>query len=257
MAMLSGCGGCLGGEPPVDANANPSAVPVGIVEGVVRLEAGATLPEYQPPTNVNQPEPPKSCSPPKLVDRQPVGLEDGRGLSNIVIGATQFPRSPDFKPVAHDAAIRDCRLEPRVIAATRGDTIRLKNEADYPFLPELGKARLLQMLLKGETREIKLEQPGILELGCGFAAACGRTDVMVFHHPVHTVSGKAGQFRMVNVPVQDGIVLHAWHPLFQGASKKVNVEAGKVTRVEFVLSPVPPPGAAVVKTDPASTPTLH
>lgn len=242
--MLSGCAGSCGGEGRAPASTDPAKVPVGIVEGVVRLADGSELPSYEPRVNVNQPEPPKACSPPKLADRQPLLLGDARGLGNVVVGATDFAKSPEHTPVAHAARIADCRIGPPVVAATLGDTIRLTNDTDYPFLPELGKSRLLQMLLKGETREIKLEQPGVLELGCGFAAPCGRSDVMVFHHPVHTVSGKDGRFRMVNVPAGEGVVIHAWHPLLKAGSTKVTVKAGEVTRVTLTLAPRPAPPAA-------------
>ncbi|MCA9600647.1 MAG: hypothetical protein KC417_01410 [Myxococcales bacterium] len=254
VAVMSSCTGCVGSDGNHEqtaqgVNANP---PVGIVEGVVLLAEDTEVPSYDSTPAPNQPEPPKSCSPPKILDHQPVHLTDGRGLENVVIGATDFKRAPKHKPATRAVTIDDCRLSPQVIAATRGDTLRLTNNTDYPFLPELGTSQLLQTLLHRETRDIALEQGGVLKLGCGFAAECGRTDVMVFYHPVHAISGKAGKFRMVNVPADEDVKLHAWHPLFEEAIQTVRVKPGQTVRVTFVLRPVEAPAkVAVTPTDSA------
>lgn len=256
MAMLSGCGSCAGvdttHQEPVAHTATTSAS----IEGVVVLADGEELPLYPLLANENQPAPPRECAPPKLSDRQPVTMplaaapDPGviaaaaipgavpRGLDGVIMGASEFKKSPSFTKQIHEVAIRDCRLVPETIVATRGDVLRLTNETDYPFLPELGKSQLLQTLLKGESRDIPLDRGGVLSLGCGFAASCGHSDVVVFYHPIRTLSAKGGQFRLDNVPTNEDVVIHAWHPLFEEAVQTVRLAPGETKKLRFVLKPL-------------------
>jgi hypothetical protein len=221
------------------------------VEGVVRLAEGVELPSYPLVTDTNQPAPPASCTPPRTADRQPVALGEGRGLVEVLVAGSEFDATPaEHAPVDHAVTIRDCRLDPPFVVATRGDRISLTNGTDYPFLPGLGSSGFMQALLHGETRPIALDQGRVMQLGCHFAAACGRTDIVVLDHEVHAVSTASGRFRIERFPAGDGAEVHAWHPLFEDARATVQVRAGEVTRVELVLRPAPPPPAPPPPTPP-------
>ncbi|NOY93108.1 MAG: hypothetical protein GXP55_18140, partial [Deltaproteobacteria bacterium] len=248
-----GCGSC-GATSSVDAapdSASAATSSLGVIEGVVRLAEGASLPRYTPEQlgrRPGQPPRPDACPPALESDREPVTRTADGLLVGVMVAATgdadAFARDlPPREPQVQEVHIEGCRLTPRLLVAVRGDTLRVINSDDYPFLPTLGETPFLRALTQGQHRDFELDRGGVRSLGCAFAAPCGRTEIVVVYHPVFAVTGEAGHFRMENVPVGDGLVLHAWHPLFEEARASVDVRAGQVAHVELVLRPTPPPDA--------------
>jgi hypothetical protein len=250
---LAGCGSCgqrsdeaavPAPDPEAETEAVAEPVPVGVVEGVVRLAPGAELPSYTdkdlgkgaPGTTA----PPEKCPPPKKGDRQPVSHADGGGLRGVMVNAIDFDASPAHEPATHEVAIRDCRLEPRLVVATRGDKLRMVNESDHPFLPRRSGDSFGQGLMKGQDRVVDLDRGGIFRVSCFMGATCGRTDVVVLYHPVHTTTGEGGRFRLENVPAGQALTVHAWHPLFEESSAEVQVAEGETRTVEIELRPLAP-----------------
>jgi hypothetical protein len=246
LLALSGCGSC---GPRPDGTAAPDTeeatepakpdVPVGIVEGVVRLAEGTALPFYpEPPPPKMPPSPrPDFCPPPKRSDRQPVSLGANQGLQGLMVNAIDFKASPAHEPVTHEVVVRDCMLEPRLVVATRGDKLRVRNETNHPFLPKFITDAFTQALAKGQDRLVDLDRGGVHQFGCFLGSTCGRTDVIVLYHPVHTTTGKDGRFRLANVPANQDLTVHAWHPLFDESSAPVKVAPGKTVQVEITLTP--------------------
>jgi hypothetical protein len=218
---------------------------LGTVEGVVRLVSDAELPSYPEIRSDAQPAIPEECTPPQIRDRQPVAMGDDRLLEGVLVQASDFSDEAMERiarePVTHELFIRDCRLTPRFIPAVIGDTLKLTNETDYPFLPSLGGGGLTQAVLYQNSREFPLERGGIFSMTCGFAAPCGRADLVVVYHPVHTVTAEGGTFRMENVPADEDVRIHAWHPLFEEVSQTVRVGAGETAHVELEITPAPQP----------------
>ena len=242
LAIVGGCDGCRSGVPAARPHdAGPPPLPTGIVLGVVELAPGAELPSEpeEPPDPRRPPHPPDVCPPPRHDDHQPVHLVQGDRLTGVLVTGSGFAHSPAFTKTVHEVRIEDCRLSPRMIVATRGDTLRITNRTDYPFLPTIGAGGgFLQAMLHDQTRDLPLDHPGVQDVTCGFAAPCGHTDLVVLMHPVHTVSTATGEFRLV-APV-GALEVHAWHPLFRDASTNVTVRAGATVRAEIVLTPLPP-----------------
>jgi hypothetical protein len=249
-----GCGTCQRAEESAvpspeaaeDDEARPE-VPVGTIEGVVRVAEGVELPAYDDEAmGLNhsgiQPLPDK-CSPPKQGDRVPVTLDDQRGAAGVMVNATQFEASPHHDAVTHQVAIVDCRLHPRLVVATRGDRLQMVNETDHPFLPRRAGYPFTQALMKGQSRTVDFDRGGVGHLECIMGAPCGRTDFIVLYHPVHTVTAEGGRFRMDNVPAGQKVRVHAWHPLFKESSVEAEVGAGETRRVEIELALRPEPPA--------------
>jgi hypothetical protein len=247
-AALVGCECARGdsgepGEPGVGAGggAEGAALPMGWVEGVVRLADGAALPGYpQNPVQVpGRDAIPPECTPPRESDRTPVTqAAEGGGLVGLSIVAsgeddTRWPRATE--PALHELTIRDCRLTPSLLVTTRGDRVRMSNETDYPFFPELGEG-MLQALLRPEPREVRVERGGVRTVQCGFAAPCGRTEVITLYHPVHTVTAESGRFRL-EVPAEQDVRITAWHPLFLETGANVRVGRGETRTLELTIAP--------------------
>lgn len=226
------------------------------VEGVVRLADGAELPTWPvnpmvPPQG--RPELPEACTPAQGADARPVQV-DGGGLRGAMVAMHDFADAlGEHEPVTHQMTITDCRLTPQLVVATRGDHLVLRNETDYPFMPDFGVG-MLQALLHEREREMELAQGGVRSLGCGFAAPCGRAEVVTLYHPLHALTGEGGRFRIEGIPPGEGVRVSAWHPLFLEASERLDLVAGQTATVELVLRPGPTPTPAPdpeAPTDPA------
>lgn len=248
-SFLAGCSSCET-HPPAATNTPPVAPPTPVVryatlEGTIRIADGAevpTLPAAMIPRHGNQ-NAPEFCSPPRTTDRQLVRLaEDGHGLSGVIVTVTDFEgrNQPPHQPQVHDLTIRDCRLTPTMIDATAGDTLRLHNDDDFPFLPSLTSGGMTQALIKGQTRDISLARGGSQMVGCGaFGPACGRSDVLVLNHPVHALSDATGHFRIAQVPSGEPITVTAVGLMYRPSPMGLTLQPGETRRVDFVLTPTP------------------
>ncbi len=270
---LSSCHGCEDRDdpaftphpPPSSAHEPQADIPVGTVEGVVRLADGEEPPSYatSPFDALTAGTLPPECAPSHRRDRQPLPMDDARGLGNVSVAATGDPQHwpGPGEPVIREVHIVDCRMTPETITATVGDSLRLVNELSYPFMPDLGRG-VLEAVLPSDPMLVPIEQAGARQVECGFAAPCGRLQMVTFHHPVHTVTTEGGHFRIENAPADQELTINAWHPLLQAASATTRVTPGGTVHVEIVVhrvatpAPEPTPGAAPASTvAPPSTAT--
>jgi hypothetical protein len=250
--LVASCGRCgseaapaSGGAEGTPKPAEPAKPVAGVVTGIVRLAPGAALPSYtveqmekQVLTQAERARAPEACSPPKLNDRTPIALGEDGALIGVVIAASGFSKAPTVRPPRDvEVASVDCRLTPKVVLAQVGDTLRVRNQVDYPFMPAYGAVDTVKTLIPGQTYDVVIDKPGIATVACGFTAPCGRTDVVTLQHAFAALSDDQGNFRFDPFPADEPITLSAWHPLFQEAKVEVVVGAGEEKRVELVLTP--------------------
>lgn len=234
---------------PADPTAQPSEnrlgpnARVGTVYGRILLEPGTILPRWSLDDigrgDDASPVPPE-CGPARDVDTQPVeGVGSPTRLVGVMVTATGphrefFDALGEWQPADRHVGIERCRLTPKMVSATEGDTLVLENRGSTPFLPSAGPTLFHETLLQGQNRRVPLEHGGISSIQCGFAAACGRTEMIVLLHPVHTVTDSEGRFELRNVPADMEIELHAYHLFFEEAKRTVRV--GRNGRVEIDLT---------------------
>ncbi len=249
LVFVLGCDGC--GERPGSTESPSTETPttrsegnVGTVRGIVRIAEGQSPPEYPEAAlqGMGPPgDPPEECPPLDGRQRQPVTLEEG-GLVGVMVSATGDPETffealGEWEPTAHEVVIRDCRLQPALVVAARNDTLTIKNENTYPFMLAVGRTSFMEALLPNQPKEITLDEGGTQAIRCGFAAPCGRTDVVTVFHPVHAVTEAGGRFELTNVPRGQEVEIHAWHPLFRDSSVKVTIEGDEVPEIELTIEP--------------------
>jgi hypothetical protein len=248
---LASCNGCEEEETPPTTTTAPSGerhlvggIPVGTVEGVVRLADGDDPPSYadSPFDGPTAGQLPTECSPPHGSDRHPLAMDDARGLASVGVVATGDSEHwiAPGEPVVHEVHIRDCRLDPITVSATRGDSLHVVNEHSYPFMPELGLG-MLQAVLPTDPLDAPLDRIGARQIQCAFAAPCGRMQVMVFGTPVHTVSTEGGHFRIDNVPADQDVTITAWHPTIEPGTATTRVAEGGTVQVEITVHRFTPP----------------
>jgi hypothetical protein len=255
-AALISASGCRDRSPAASAP-SPSVAPLGsaptpkvpraIVEGSVHLAEGYNLPAYTPEAmekkvldHVSEAALPASCTPLQPSDRQPVKLTSDGHLAGILLAASKFSHQPQRPPKVHEVVIRNCRLEPALVVAMKGDSLRVRSEMDYPFMPGLGQQPVARTLIRGQTYDVVLDTAGVNPLVCGFTAPCGRTDVVVMLHPYYAVTDATGTFRFEDFPTGETVTLSAWHPLFQESKQELRVEPGAHQKLDFALTPLAP-----------------
>jgi hypothetical protein len=256
LAVAFGCDGC--GERPgteaVSATETPSTEtptnepsgPLTTLRGVVRLAEGMEPPSFAPEDMGAQGRSTEECTPPLISDRAPLQLGEGRALSNVVVTLTAedrdafFARVAPLEPVRHELTIRDCRLQPRVVGAARGDVLVVSNEMYYPFLPTTGSTAFMRALIKGQPQEVPIEQVGLVPVTCAMMAGCGRTDVIVASTRLIAVTDADGRFEIPGVPTGLALRVHAWHPLLQEATAPVTLGEAHNAPVELTVRALPP-----------------
>lgn len=223
--------------------APPSYVATGVVEGTIRVRGEVPVdPELAARLEGRTPRP-QRCRAITDEERRPVHVgTDGR-TGDVLVTAT-FPQSVRVPPPVRanrPLLIRDCRLTPRLLAATRGDTLVMRNEDEYPFVPRVNPIAMgfMQALLQGQSRRIELERGGVFEADCGFGAACGVTTIVVLYHGIHATSDPDGHYRVEGVPADTEVELHAWHPALRDRTVPVRVGRGATRTVDFELEPSP------------------
>jgi hypothetical protein len=220
--------------------------PTATLVGELLLAPGARLPELASVDLARRTlrvadalELPEECAQAHRDAQQPVTLTPEGRLRGVVVAASDFTRVSERKPKKHKVHIEHCRLQPSIIAAQGGDTLELENHDSFPFEPLVGPAFEGHPLPRGKTIEVPLVASGLDTVQCSLRAPCGRTDLLVFHHPVHAVSDDTGQFRIENFPAGELVRVTAWHPLFEPVETFVWLEPGQQTTTKLQLTPRP------------------
>jgi hypothetical protein len=215
-----------------------------VLEGRIRLADGATLPAYAPLDLAREPmhdrarmPVPPECAAANEAARTAVALGPTRGLAGVVLAGSDFTRFRQREPTLHRISIRGCKLTPSIVAASEGDHLEIENLDAFPFAPLVGPAYQVRALQPGKRMRAPVSPGEVDSILCSRDAPCGRTDLLTFFHPVHTVSGADGVFRIPDFPAGQLVRVTAWHPLFYEAETFVWLEPGQRGQAELALVP--------------------
>ena len=254
------------GTPAVDASVQPAAQPdegpkvefKGTLRGNVRLAAGTVLPLASLPVQGKTDTAiAPGCPPIAEPDRHQVSENaETHGLSPLHVAITGMTAAPKRAPVTHELEIRDCRLTPGMIAAMTGDTLRITNKSQAPFLPLMPRESFMQALLPGASREAPIAGIGPMVIKCGFGAYCGESQLLSASHPLYAITDAEGNFTITGVPLDQDLTVHAWHPLFTPVSANFKLTGAERSKdVELRIQPLAAPEQAPAESAPAkSTP---
>jgi plastocyanin len=224
----------------------PAAFGPGVVHGLVKLADGAQVP-LGPDPRVNPGTMPTTapCAPISDADRRVVFAASGtHGLTPIHVAVTGMRQIPETMPQTREVRALDCRFQPDLVGARFGDTLRFTNNSAPVLAAMLPGDSFLRTLSAGESVEVKLKQIGAISVGCPIGAFCGGTNVISVAHPFWAVTDQAGHFRIEGLPLDEEVVLHAWHPLFNEVNLTFKLDAAHPEReVVLALEPLSQPTA--------------
>lgn len=215
---------------------------VGTVRGIVKLAKGVELPVTAPPMMAGGTVPATTmepCPPIDAADQRPVSraLPSG-GLSPIHVAITGMRAVPERAPMVQEIFIDACRLQPALIGVRRGDTIRVTNRTDAPFLPILPGDKFMRGMMRGESRDFPAQSKGSLTIHCDMGYFCGESTIVTLSHPLQAVTDAQGRFNIEQVPLDEELQIHAWHPLFEVASAPFKLtHAQREKTLELAITP--------------------
>lgn len=161
---------------------------------------------------------------------------DSSEISNVVVFIADAPRDATAPAMRASIAQRDEAFVPRVVAVTRNSTVDFPNFDPF-FHDVFSLSRNATFDLgrypRGQTRERRFTQPGIVKVFCNIHSDMSAI-VMVFDHRYFAIPAADGTFEIDNVPPGMWRV-NAWHERIGATSRSLNVAAGETTRVEFTV----------------------
>ncbi len=226
-------------------DAGPPPEFVGVVRGIVKLAPGAELPLAPLPTIQGLPAPSIApCPPVDASDQRTITRAPSGGLFPAHVALTGMTAAPPHAPSTHELFIDACRLRPTLLGAVRGDSVRVTNRSEMALLPSIPGESFMRGLLRGESQDFPLKQTQTV-VRCAFGSYCGESLIVATTHALYAVTDVEGRFTIEQVPLDQELTVHAWHPLFRAASApfKLTREAREQT-IELALVPNPRVAAA-------------
>jgi plastocyanin len=216
VAVLALAALTLGELTPVSTQAS-----TGRIEGQVRLvlpPANAVPSGVYPSRRVNRPAPKAS------------------EIANVVVFLKDVARVDDLTTTTATITQKDEAFVPRVVAITRGSTVDFPNADPFfhnVFSLSRGAVFDLGQYRKGVTKDRRFTSAGLVKVYCHIHSHM-TASIMIFDHPYFRMPGADGTFVIDDVPPGTHKI-SAWHERIGESVSSTRVEAGRTTKVEFVL----------------------
>ncbi len=211
----------------------PYAGPTGIVRGVVRA-TGDKAPEL--PKTVAKME--ASCDRSRSVFGVLFREGENRELADVLVAVTHYE---GFVPAKEDTLKvwgKGCAWDQRTYAMTFGMQLEIDGADNRPYVPELlGQPMPAQLFVLPTAPAVKLppKKPGRYKL-VDSMRLFNAAELFVLPYATTDVTGLDGTFEIQGIPVGE-VQINALLPQTgQTAEKKITIEEGKVTEVDFELS---------------------
>ena len=203
-------GGVLGGLAMSSASVDAATLKM-------RFEYGGSTPE---PAVIKATADPQFCGQHKLIDESLLVDGETKGIKNIVVyvhtgrGGSKLD---DVEPAGntHELANQNCRFEPHIVIAQKGDTLKVtnpdpvghnanmnffNNKAQNPMIPAGGDVEV----------ELKESEPGAIPVECSIHPWM-KSYLMVLDHPYAGVSNENGEVVIENLPEGEELKFRVYH----------------------------------------------
>jgi plastocyanin len=169
----------------------------------------------------------------------PAGGEEARSeRQNVVIYVDSLPWDgralPDRGPVA--IRQRNEMFEPHVTAVVRGTTVAFPNDDPvFHNVFSLSRARSFDLgqYPRGQSKSVTFDREGVVQVFCHIHADMSAV-VLVLGNPLYAMPDPDGRYVIEGVPSGDRVIV-AWHERTRPVVRRVRVEAGGVSRVDWTI----------------------
>ena len=195
-------------------------------------------------------------------------LPDGsRSLADALVVVTGFSSFVAETKPNKSITIESCALSTRTIDLTFGQQIEIKNKDTAVYALEVSKNPMAALMVAppgGDPVHVYPKEPGYSTLIERMQAKYMQADVYALLHPLHTVSGADGHYRLDGIPVgklKVNVRLSALNydpkrPQQRDVIKDVEILAGVVQKVDVQLEHRLPSDAGAPRVDAGGKPTL-
>lgn len=211
----------------------------------IRFEYGGDSPATTP---VNVTSDKEFCGRMELVDEQLVVNAENKGIKNVIVyvytrrGGTKLD---DYEPANNTVTLanENCRFEPHVVIAQKGDKLRITNPDEVGHNANLSffnNKAANPMIPAGQefVVELKESEPGVIPVSCNIHPWM-KARLVVFEHPFAAVSDDNGELVIKGLPAGKKIVFQANHEA--GSIKNVTIKGENVewsrARFEVEIKP--------------------
>jgi plastocyanin len=160
----------------------------------------------------------------------------------VALKSGAFQREPSDKAATIVVDQRNFQFIPETVAIRAGDRVKfLNNDKEVHNVRTVHPRHSFNTNIPSGGEHVEtFRHPGGIRLPyrieCVYHSAM-RSWIYVFDHPYYQLTGTDGRFRLAKIPPGE-YVLEMVHPAGQLRwSRKINVEAGKTTQLDIVVSP--------------------
>jgi hypothetical protein len=181
----------------------------------------------------------------KLFREGAPAADGSRPLADAVVIAVGYGGYylAEKNPAASVTISANCGYPQRSIAITYGQRLEVSNASRFPFAPMIDTDPTPAVMMAapreaGDPIRLYPHKPGHSFMG-DLMQPFVREDLYVLRHPLHTVSGLDGHYRIDGIPVGK-LSVAAQHPTVGSqAQAPVTIEAGVVQKVDLMLTYAP------------------
>jgi plastocyanin len=157
-------------------------------------------------------------------------------MNNVVVFIKNAPTRDRVPVMRATIAQKDESFVPRVLAITTGSTVEFPNFDPY-FHNVFSLSRAASFDLgrfpRGDSRTRKFNTSGLVKVYCQIHSHMSAS-ILVFDHDYFQIPDRDGSFALNDVPSGE-YEISAWHERIGESVRRVRIDAGGRSRVEFAL----------------------
>ncbi|MFQ5701387.1 MAG: carboxypeptidase regulatory-like domain-containing protein [Acidobacteriota bacterium] len=226
------------------ADVTPAVVQAGSGYSEVAVENGGTIfgrvffeKDFPKPERIQVTRDNDVCGLRKTSEQFVVDPES-KGLANVVVRIEGITSGKSFSTANPEIAQLNCRYEPHVLVAPRGEKLKIVNKDallhNIHAYDDTTTLFNLAQPIKDQVTPKKLPpDTDVVHLKCDVHSWM-EAYVIIIDNPYVAITGADGRFSIGDVPPGD-YTLTMWHEMLGSSSKEVSVKAGGKAQVDFSI----------------------